>query len=290
MICWPTLLWALHDVFDIQLLSLNMTPIVMLGSALAIFVAFRNSSAYARWWEACAVWASLTSYSREFARMIINFVDVQIRAHPERKDEMHTFQQQMIYRQIAFVYAFKAQLRNEDLGSLSDYLTQEDLDKIKGSDNQSLMINLINGDQLRKGQDLGMLEWFHTFQIEGNLTQFANHLAACEKLKQTPLPRQYEYFTRLFVNVFAFLLPFGLYTVFMNTPAQQWLMIPLSILISGTFVIMERVGAALEDPFENKNTDIPLSAICNTIERDLKAMLGEDDLPPKIIPELGYLN
>ena len=33
-------------------LALPFVPIGVLGSALAIFVAFRNNSAYGRWWEA----------------------------------------------------------------------------------------------------------------------------------------------------------------------------------------------------------------------------------------------
>jgi putative membrane protein len=52
---------------------------------------------------------------------------------------------------------------------------------------------------------------------------------------------------------------------------------------------MERTGAANEDPFENLVTDVPLSAICNTIERDLREMLGEKDLPEKLKPVDGYL-
>ena len=45
-----------------------------------------------------------------------------------------------------------------------------------------------------------------------------------------------------------------------------------------------------EDPFENRITDVPLSAMCNTIERDLKEMLGETELPAKAVPEKGFLN
>lgn len=52
---------------------------------------------------------------------------------------------------------------------------------------------------------------------------------------------------------------------------------------------MERTGAANEDPFENKVTDVALSAICNTVERNLREMLGEKDLPPKSEPVDGYL-
>jgi putative membrane protein len=53
-------------------------------------------------------------------------------------------------------------------------------------------------------------------------------------------------------------------------------------LIAGVFVIMERTGAANEDPFENQITDVPLTARCNTIERDLREMLGERELPAKL--------
>lgn len=71
--------------------------------------------------------------------------------------------------------------------------------------------------------------------------------------------------------------------------ADAGLHIPLSVLIAGVFIIMERTGAANEDPFENKVTDVALSAICNTIERNLREMLGETELPPKLEVVDGYL-
>ena len=52
---------------------------------------------------------------------------------------------------------------------------------------------------------------------------------------------------------------------------------------------MERTGAANEAPFENLPTDVPLTALCNTIERDLRELLGEPDLPEKLEPVNGYL-
>ena len=52
---------------------------------------------------------------------------------------------------------------------------------------------------------------------------------------------------------------------------------------------MGKVGEVNEDPFENKITDVPMTAMCNTIERDLKEMLGETDLPPKLLPENGFI-
>jgi putative membrane protein len=66
-------------------------------------------------------------------------------------------------------------------------------------------------------------------------------------------------------------------------------MIPVSVIISFVFAVIGKVGEVNEDPFENRITDVPLSAMCNTIERDLREMLGETDLPKKLEPENGFL-
>ena len=55
------------------------------------------------------------------------------------------------------------------------------------------------------------------------------------------------------------------------------------------YVIIDRSGSANENPFENSITDVPLTAICNTIEIDLKQMLDRKDLPKKVEPVNGYL-
>lgn len=292
VLLWSSAVWAVYHFLEVEALVINFTPIGVLGSALAIFIAFRNNSAYGRWWEARQIWGGLVNHSREFARMTINFVDVCIRANPDRKEEMDAFKKELIYRHIAFVNALRLHLRKQEhWEEIEPFLKAEDYTVVQQSINKPNYLNMLNGDCLRKGQDQGMLEWFHTFQIEGNLTQFANHLGKCERIKNTPLPRQYDFFTRVFVYLFAGLIPFGLLS-FVQTQAlasHAWLIIPFSFLIAGVFVIIERTGAANEDPFENKVTDVPLTALCNTIERDLKEMLGEQTLPKKMQPEDGYL-
>ena len=292
VILWSTLVWLAQHFTDTLELHISFIPIGVLGSALAIFIAFRNNSAYGRWWEARQIWGALVNHSREFARMTINFVDVCIRANPDRSAEMNAFKKQLVYRHIAFVHALRLHLRKEDSWQeVAVFLSAEEYVQIRAANNKPNFINMLNGDSLRRGQDNKMLEWYHTFQIEGNLTQFAHHLGKCERIKNTPLPRQYDFFTRVFVILFALLLPFGLLGFFQTEALQahSWLSIPLSILLSGVFVIMERTGAANEDPFENRITDVPMTALCNTIERDLKEMLGEAEIPAKLEAENGYL-
>ena len=48
-------------------------------------------------------------------------------------------------------------------------------------------------------------------------------------------------------------------------------------------------GKVLPHPFQNWRTDVPLDAICRTIEIDLKEMLGDKDVPTPVLPERGVL-
>ena len=52
---------------------------------------------------------------------------------------------------------------------------------------------------------------------------------------------------------------------------------------------MESVGDSSEDPFENFINDVPMTALCRTIEIDLRQMLGESETPPAIQPENDIL-
>ena len=85
-----------------------------------------------------------------------------------------------------------------------------------------------------------------------------------------------------------FMLPFSLIGDFSRMNID-YLMIPVSVIISVAFAIMGKVVEINEDPFENRITDVPLTALCNTMERDLREMLGETNLPAKPEPEKGYL-
>jgi len=116
----------------------------------------------------------------------------------------------------------------------------------------------------------------------------ANYQGGCERIKNTPLLRQYDYFTRLFLYTFIILLPFALVGDFARLELG-YLMLPVSVIIAFVFAIIGKVGEVNEDPFENRITDVPLTALCNTIEIDLREILGERDLPAKMQANQGFL-
>lgn len=144
------------------------------------------------------------------------------------------------------------------------------------------------GEHIYQAMSNGTLGGFDSFQMEGQLLALANYQGGCERIKNTPLLRQYHFFTKLFLLVFMLVLPFSLVGDFVKMEIG-FLVIPLSVLISFVFATMAKVGEVNEDPFENKITDVPLTALCNTIERDLLETLGETNLPEKIEPQNGFL-
>jgi len=70
---------------------------------------------------------------------------------------------------------------------------------------------------------------------------------------------------------------------------MAWLIIPITLLLAFVFGIVERTGAVNEHPFENRLTDVPMSAICVEIERDLREFLDDAKLPEKLNQQDGYL-
>lgn len=55
------------------------------------------------------------------------------------------------------------------------------------------------------------------------------------------------------------------------------------------FFALDRIATNIENPFENRIDDTPMSAICRTIEINLRQQLGETDLPEPVQPVDGFL-
>lgn len=292
IIIWVIIIWSFDQwLFTSTNLGINFTPIGVLGSALAIFIAFRNNSAYGRWWEARQIWGGIVNSSRVLARLIITFTDGHQGQSNYDAARSERFKSKMVNYCIAWVHCLRLHLRHQETWEeLSPFLIEEDYETLIGKQNKPAYLQLMIGQEIYRAMGNGTLGGFDSFQMEGQLLALANYQGASERIKNTPLPRQYDYFTRVFVMIFSLLLPFGLIGLFQTGGMTEytWISVPMSIVLSGVFVIMERTGAANEDPFENLITDVPLTTICNTIERDLKEMIGTE-LPDKLLPQSGYL-
>ncbi|MBE2280477.1 MAG: hydrogenase [Ignavibacteriaceae bacterium] len=290
-IFWSFAVWAIITFGGFTNFSINFAITGVLGSALAIFIAFRNNSAYSRWWEARTAWGNIENSARVLARLVITFTDSHSHKPSYKFERAENFKIEMINKIIAWVHSLRLSLRNQSFDELKNYLSDQEFAAVTQTDNITLNIQLLTGKRIYKAMSDETLAGFDSFQMEGQLLSLSNAQSVCERIKKTPLPRQYDFFTRLFVLIYLFILPLGTMSFFLTPGLSNlsFLGAILSIIISAVFVIMERTGAANEDPFENKVTDVPLTAICNSIERDLLRMLGDKSVPEKYYPENGYL-
>jgi putative membrane protein len=270
-------------------ISFPFSIAAILGSALAIFIAFRNNSSYSRWWEARTLWGGIINSSRVLARLIITFTDSHAHQQNYDKERSELFKREMIYKVIAWVHALRLHLRkNDNWQELKPFLSEQEFIELQKSQHKPNYIHLISGKKIYEAMANGTLGGFDSFQMEGQLLALANYQGGCERIKNTPMLRQYDFFTRVFLYTFILLLPFSLIGDFTKMNVD-YLMIPVSVIISFVFAIIGKVGEVNEDPFENRITDVPLTAMCNTIERDLREMAGETDLPKKLEAENGFL-
>lgn len=277
--------YASYHALDMKAAALPFPILGVLGTALAIFLAFRNNTAYTRWIEASQYWQNITTHSRILGRLIMTFVHSHKHTQQYDPEQAALFQRHMLHRQIAWVNALRFQLRGQNTwAELKPYLPAEEYATLLTKENKPAYLMQQQGHHIYEAMAKGVLQGFDSFQLEGALAQLAAQQSGCERLKAIPIPRQYTYFTRIFVQILVILLPFCLLSLL-----TTWLIFPLAWLTAFLFVTVERVGAVNEYPFENRITDVPLTAYCNGIERDLLECLGETTLPPRAEARDGYI-
>jgi len=263
---------VLHPTHDL----LPFSAVGALGGALAIFLGFRNNSSYDRWWEARKLWGLHVNMSRVFARQVLTFLDGEHAAAMGRE---------LIMRHLAFTNALRMHLRKQPgaLKEIETYLPADELALYATTQNLPARLLHHQGERLVAARKSGLMDPFSFFQVERTLTEFANVQGGCERIKNTPLPRQYSFYTRVFMYVYTTLLPFAV------VHQLGWMTPLLTVPVCFMFAALEGVGRVNEDPFENRIQDTPMSSLCRTIEINLLEVLGEKDLPAPIQPVDGFL-
>jgi ion channel-forming bestrophin family protein len=280
---------ALQQATDTTKLAVPFAPIGTFGAAMAIFVAFRNNASYGRWWEARTVWANIHNNSRILARQLVASADNAIAAGTGGSaEDVLAYRRELVLRVVAFAHALRLELREtSEWDTLRPLLPSHDFEGLIAANGRSNLVLQQLGVRIKDGVRCGIVGQFDPISLEPNLAALNSWAAASERIKHTPTPRQYDYFTRLAIAIFSTLLPFGLLSV---VPADQpWWVIVLSATIAGVFIILERVGAVIDTPFANAVTDIPMTAVAIAIERDLREQIGDRDLPAAAVAVDGYL-
>ncbi|KTR84674.1 membrane protein [Novosphingobium barchaimii] len=250
-------------------------PLTIFGSALALFLGFRSNSAYERWWEGRSLWGLMINASRNLARAARNYMPDPEAAGMKRR---------IVKRQIAYVNALRCQLRRQKPDAeVLRMLSKGDADLALARTNVANGILDGTGRRIDEARRNGWIDTIQQAQMEGVLVDIANSQGGMERLKNTPLPVQYRFLPTLFTHLFCILLPIGLVeTLQFATPLG-------STLAGLMFLGVLAIGDDLVDPFANTVHDLPLLAMCRTIEIDLLQAIGEEAPEPVKPDDEGVL-
>lgn len=250
------------------LLATGAVPFSIIGLALSVFLGFRNNACYDRWWEARKHWGDLIVQARALAR------------ESEALLPDPATRTRVVHGVIGFAHALAASLRGEDsLAVTGKWLPTEVHSRLQSAPNvPDVIVRALNQELahcLRHGQLTDVL-----YQgLSQRLLALTAIQAACERIRNTPVPFAYSLLLHRTAWLFCLLLPFGLV-------AALGEMTPLVVtLIAYTFFGLDSLGDELEEPFGVLENSLPLNALVRIIEIDLLSGLGETDLPAPLTPD-----
>jgi ion channel-forming bestrophin family protein len=279
--CFDMVVAVGYVYFGWTWLSLPHIPLTVLGGAISVLIGFRNANSYQRWWEARTIWGAIVNSSRTLALQAVSLVTLQ---GQDDGGELAAMQHRIVYHQIAYVNALRCQLRGQEPWTdLAAFLPPDEVESLRGKPHVPVEIqkrlSLCVGECFERGW-IDSIRWT---AIDATLAALTGSQGAAERIKNTPLPRQYDLLPHIFTLLYCLLLPLGIV-------ANLGLLTPIgSSLIGLVLLVWDQIGSRLEAPFENEENDIALTSICRTIEISLRQQLGETQLPKPLQPVNGVL-
>ncbi len=260
----------LYHSYNITGWSVPISIPMIMGIVISLLLAFRSNQAYDRWWEARTIWGAIVNDSRSFARQINTFIDHKFWSDKIPNEEIYFFKERMVKRQIAWCHALSNHLRGRDaMTKMEKYLSRKDMQHKRNYNNIPMALLELHGYDLKMALDNGWINTYQHIEMDETLTRLCDAMGKCERIKNTVFPATYSVYIHFSLVVFFMLMPFAMIEYI------SYLTVPAMITIAASFFLIEKMAVHLQDPFENRPTDTPMTAICFNIERDLKQMINE---------------
>jgi ion channel-forming bestrophin family protein len=287
-------------------LAIPWQPISLLGIAVAFYLGFKNNASYDRTWEARKIWGGMVNSSRTFGVAVNAFI---------QGSDAPAIKKRLIYRHIAWLTALRFQLRLskewehtndrikgvyypetsdkyfDNLGKeLSAYLDKEEAAYCMDKANIAAQILNIQAKDLQELRNQNYYDDFRHIEFHKLVSSFYDDQGRSERIKNFPFPRQYASAALWQTLILSALIPFGIINVFGElSEYKTFLTIPFTALIIWSFFLMEKIGDYSENPFEGSYNDIPITSIARGIEIDMRQMINDENIPPALKSERGFL-
>ena len=242
--------------------GVNPAPFTLLGVALSVFLSFKNNSSYDRWWEARKLWGQIIQTSRDVSRQTIVLDPGDSQVSPERRAILESL--------IAFAKTAVRQQRKETAAADAG----APMRMINPSDAILVDLSRMLGSLSREGR----LTQSESLALNESLVRLSQALTGCERLANTPIPFTYALLLHRTAYLFCFMLPFGL------ADSLGWATPLATAFVAYTFFGLDALGEELSEPFSLHPNGLPIAAYATIIEINLRAAMGETDLPAAPAP------
>jgi len=286
-------------------LAVPATLLAVVGTAVAVVVAFKNQQCFARVNDALTVWSQITATSQMWgAKLAVTVAQSEPAALKP-----------LVYRHLAWLTALRFRLRARKVWEnaleagnarymvrlptpesqstldreLAAYLASEELAEVTGPrrETETMLLQA----QYRAVNELyrqAKIDSAVYFQLSAALDELMRLQTQARRIKDYPYARNYYSITLVLLKAFVIMMPLCLYPYFWDAGQAHgiaawtaWLNVPASVFVGWAFMTLEKVGENSSNPFEGGANDVPISAIARRIEIELRALLGEQtDLAP----------
>ena len=225
----------------------------VLGIGASVFIAFRNTNAYSRWWEARTLWGGIIISSRTLHYGLTS-VDSGAAGIAPILDRMRR-------RQVRYCWQLAAELRGvAPLDGVAE-LSPEDP---AGTGATALLDR--QAAEIGELVENGFIDGQARLMLMSAVRDAASAQSGLERIRNEPVPLHYD----LFIRGLAWF--FGL-VVFNRLDAASGGnhigSIVIGVSLMTIFIVAERFGRFIEQPMNNSVFDIPMYRICALITANL---------------------
>jgi putative membrane protein len=272
IVCYAILAGAFDHYSILNQVSIPLAVTAFTGTILSLLLAFRTSQSYERWWEARVVWGAIVNDSRSLVRQVKQFMP--------KNDEGLAVARDFARRQGIWCFALSESLRKmEHSDKVAGYFKSMGQD----SGNKPNKILDHHSDALALASEKFNINPNKQVQIDSTLVKLCDSMGRCERIKNTVFPRAYSVLIHFLIYVLMTMLPFGL------EDQSKLVEISLTIIVPSLFIAIEQTAILMQDPFENRPTDTPMTTLSKSIENTLMEMVGEPPVNAIEPPSTYYI-
>lgn len=249
------------------------------GTVIALLLGFRTNSAYDRWWEARIIWGAIVNDSRTWVRQLLTFVKFKSKTSPE-----YLKIRKMALRHVVWNYALTKHLRKKNvLADIKGLLDDEELTLLASKTNIPNALLYNQGADIKELFADSLIDAYQHVQLDETLVRFTDSMGKCERIKNTVFPASYSLLVDILIYLWILFLPFGLVDMI------GYILIPTTISLAFSFLVIDRIAVYMQDPFENMPSDTPMLSLSRNIEINIRQELGDQIVPELIPPKNGIM-